>query len=125
MAPDDLAGESLLLLEEGHCLRDQALEVCGTTPHESREEVQATSLETLRQMVAAGIGCTLLPRLSTAAGTRPDRRLIELRPFTAPEPSRLIGLAWRPRSASAEAALRLGELIRQNLPKGLIELEKG
>jgi LysR family hydrogen peroxide-inducible transcriptional activator len=119
IAPDDLAGESLLLLEEGHCLRDQALEVCGTTPRESREAVQATSLETLRQMVAAGIGCTLLPRLSTAAGARPDRRLVELRGFIAPEPTRLIGLAWRPRSASAEAARRLGALIRGHLPSGV------
>jgi LysR family transcriptional regulator, hydrogen peroxide-inducible genes activator len=119
--PQDLADESLLLLEEGHCLRDQALDVCGTARRESREEVQATSLETLRQMVAAGIGCTLLPRLSTLGGARPDKRLIELRPFAAPEPARLIGLVWRARGARAEAARRLGELIRAHLPQGVLK----
>jgi len=117
----DLVDESLLLLEEGHCLRDQALEVCGTTKRESREEVQATSLETLRQMVAAGIGSTLLPRLSTLAGARPDERLIELRPFAPPEPARLIALVWRTRGAHAEAARRLGELIRVHLPPGVFK----
>lgn len=117
--PEDLRNECLLLLEEGHCLRDQALEVCGTTKNSSREEVQATSLETLRQMVAAGIGCTLMPQLSTQGGARPDKRLIELRPFARPVPTRLIGLVWRVRGARAEAARRLGELIRANLPSGV------
>jgi LysR family hydrogen peroxide-inducible transcriptional activator len=121
--PQDLADENLLLLAEGHCLRDQALDVCGTSMRASREEVQATSLETLRQMVAAGIGCTLLPRLSTLGGARPDKRLIELRPFTAPEPARLIGLAWRARGARAVAARRLGELIRAHLPRGVLALK--
>lgn len=117
--PEDLADEPLLLLAEGHCLRDQALEVCGTTASASREEVQATSLETLRQMVAAGVGSTLLPQLSTQGGARPDKRLIELRPFARPAPTRLIGLVWRARGARAEAARRLGELIRAHLPPGV------
>ena len=121
--PQDLADENLLLLAEGHCLRDQALEVCGTVRRESREEVQATSLETLRQMVAAGIGCTLLPRRATRGGARPDKRLIELRSFNAPEPARLIALVWRARGARAEAARRLGELIRADLPQGVIALK--
>jgi LysR family hydrogen peroxide-inducible transcriptional activator len=82
--------------------------------------VQATSLETLRQMVAAGIGCTLLPQLSTQGGARPDKRLIELRPFARPTPTRLIGLLWRARGARAEAARRLGELIRAHLPPGVL-----
>ena len=121
--PGDLANECLLLLEEGHCLRDQALDVCGTKQSVSREEVQATSLETLRQMVAAGIGCTLLPQLSTQGGARPDKRLIELRPFARPAPTRLIGLVWRARSARAEAVRRLGELIRAHLPRGVLALK--
>jgi len=121
--PQDLAEENLLLLAEGHCLRDQALDVCGTSMRASREEVQATSLETLRQMVAAGIGCTLLPRLATRGGARPDKRLIELRPFNAPEPARVIGLVWRARGARAEAARRLGELIRAHLPQGVFALK--
>lgn len=118
--PEDLEHESLLLLAEGHCLRGQALEVCGAATNESREEVQATSLETLRQMVAAGIGCTLLPQLSTRGGARPDQRLIELRPFGRPAPTRLIGLVWRARSARVEAVRQLGELIRANLPPGIL-----
>lgn len=118
--PEDLADESLLLLAEGHCLRDQALDVCGATASASREEVQATSLETLRQMVAAGVGCTLLPQLSTQGGARPDKRLIELRPFARPAPTRLIGLVWRARGARAEAARRLGEVIRAHLPPGVV-----
>ncbi|MEK7078972.1 MAG: hydrogen peroxide-inducible genes activator [Patescibacteria group bacterium] len=118
--PGDLAHECLLLLEEGHCLRDQALDVCGAAKSASREEVQATSLETLRQMVAAGIGCTLLPQLATQGGARPDKRLIELRPFARPAPTRLIGLLWRTRGARVEAARRLGELIRAHLPPGVL-----
>lgn len=117
--PEDLEHECLLLLEEGHCLRDQALEVCGAVKSEAREEVQSTSLETLRQMVAAGIGCTLLPQLSTQGGARPDKRLVDLRPFAHPAPSRLIGLVWRARGARAEAARRLGELIRSHRPPGV------
>ncbi len=118
--PQDLADENLLLLAEGHCLRDQALDVCGAAMRASREEVQATSLETLRQMVAAGVGCTLLPQLATQGGARPDKRLIELRPFARPTPTRLIGLLWRARGARAEAARRLGELIRAHLPPGVL-----
>lgn len=118
--PGDLAHECLLLLAEGHCLRDQALDVCGVAKSEAREEVQATSLETLRQMVAAGIGCTLLPQLATQGGARPDKRLIELRPFARPTPTRLIGLLWRARGARAETARQLGELIRAHLPPGVL-----
>jgi LysR family transcriptional regulator, hydrogen peroxide-inducible genes activator len=120
--PQDLADENLLLLAEGHCLRDQALEVCGTDRRESREEVRATSLETLRQMVAAGIGCTLMPQLSTQGGARPDKRLVELRPFARPAPTRLIGLVWRARAARAEAVRQLGTLIRSHLPSGVFAI---
>lgn len=98
----DLTGERLLLLEEGHCLRDQALEVCarvGTEEHSFR----ATSLETLRQMVAAGLGITLLPRLA-AEGPFASARGLVVRPFSPPAPSRLIGAAWR-RSTSRGAAI--------------------
>ena len=62
---DDLTGETLLLLEDGHCLRDQALEVCSRIDVKESEDYRATSLETLRQMVAAGLGITLLPELAT------------------------------------------------------------
>jgi len=102
LKPADLAGERLLLLEEGHCLRDQALEVCarvGTEEHSFR----ATSLETLRQMVAAGLGITLLPRLA-AEGPFASARGLVMRPFSPPAPSRVIGAAWR-RSTSRGAAI--------------------
>jgi LysR family hydrogen peroxide-inducible transcriptional activator len=99
----DLEGEKLLLLEEGHCLRDQALEVCA---HAGSEEqaFRATSLETLRQMVASGLGLTLLPELS-AAGPFASARGLAVRPFAPPVPSRVVGAAWR-RSTSRFDAIR-------------------
>ena len=60
----DLKGQTLLLLEDGHCLRDQALEVCSRVDVHEAEDFRATSLETLRQMVVAGLGITLLPELA-------------------------------------------------------------
>lgn len=98
----DLAGEKLLLLEEGHCLRDQALEVCARAGTEE-QDFRATSLETLRQMVAAGLGITLLPRLASEGPFASARGLI-VRPFSPPAPSRVIGAAWR-RSTSRAAAI--------------------
>ena len=99
----DLAGEKLLLLEEGHCLRDQALEVCERAGTEE-QDFRATSLETLRQMVAAGLGITLLPRLA-AEGPFASARGLAVRPFAPPAPNRVIGAAWR-RSTSRLAAIR-------------------
>jgi LysR family hydrogen peroxide-inducible transcriptional activator len=98
----DLEGEKLLLLEEGHCLRDQALEVCR---HVGTEEqaFRATSLETLRQMVASGLGLTLLPELAAAGPFAATRGLI-VRPLAPPAPHRVIGAAWR-RSTSRCAAI--------------------
>lgn len=113
----DLARENLLLLEEGHCMRDQALAICAEQPTDQREELKATSIETLRQMVAAGVGCTLLPQLASLPGAgslRDDAVLI--RRFAPPQPTRTIGLAWR-RHFPRESTLRaLGELIRERLP---------
>jgi LysR family hydrogen peroxide-inducible transcriptional activator len=98
----ELAGEKLLLLEEGHCLRDQALEVCERAGIEE-QDFRATSLETLRQMVAAGLGITLLPRLATE-GPFASTHGLTVRPFSPPAPSRVIGAAWR-RSTSRAAAI--------------------
>ncbi|MBS1201432.1 MAG: hypothetical protein H6R27_2110 [Proteobacteria bacterium] len=103
LKPADLAGETLLLLEDGHCLRDQALEVCGTVAVAEEQDFRATSLETLRQMVAAGLGVTLLPRLA-AEGPIAGARGLEIRPFAPPSPSRTVGAAWR-RSSTREAAI--------------------
>ena len=98
----DLSGEKLLLLEEGHCLRDQALDVCERAGTEE-QDFRATSLETLRQMVAAGLGITLLPRLA-AEGPFAWARGLVVRPFAPPSPNRVIGAAWR-RSTSRLPAI--------------------
>jgi LysR family transcriptional regulator, hydrogen peroxide-inducible genes activator len=105
----DLRGEKLLLLEEGHCLREQALEVCGNAGVSEGEDFRATSLETLRQMVAAGAGVTLLPELASR-GAYGNARGVKVRPFARPAPVRQIGAVWRrttPRRAAIDAVARV------------------
>jgi LysR family hydrogen peroxide-inducible transcriptional activator len=94
----DLAGETLLLLEDGHCLRDQALAVCGQVGVHEKQDFRATSLETLRQMVATGAGVTLLPELATLGAYRHARGVV-VRPFVHPAPVRKIGGVWRKTTA--------------------------
>ena len=120
----DLMGVQLLLLEDGHCLRDQALAVCGLPQPRGSEDFRGSSLETLRQMVAAGVGCTLLPALAAdaagAGGTNlTSARLIELRPFAAPVPSRTIGLAARRGFPRLEMVRAFAELIKRHAPQGV------
>jgi len=107
---DVLAGERLVLLEEGHCLRDQALAVCELAGHDGRAAVQGTSLPTVVQMVHAGLGVTLLPETAIARDIRPNERvaLLELQPES---PTRTVGLAWRTSSARGATFRMLGELI--------------
>jgi len=105
----DLSGEKLLLLEEGHCLRDQALEVCARVGTDE-QDFRATSLETLRQMVAAGLGLTLLPRLA-AEGPFASARGLVVRPFAPPSPNRVIGAAWRRSSSRGKAIAAVCDLI--------------
>src|SRR3954454_19213989 len=115
----DLTGEPVLLLEEGHCFREQALAVCNhPRPRErERESFAATSLDTLREMVASRIGITLLPALSVT-GASASNGSIEIRPFACPCPSRRIALAWR-REAARDAEFRiLARFLRDNLPPG-------
>ena len=116
----DLSGEKLLLLEEGHCLRDQALDVCERAGTEE-QDFRATSLETLRQMVAAGLGITLLPRLA-AEGPFASARGLVVRPFAPPAPNRVIGAAWR-RSTSRLGCDRRG--LRHHFPRRLICAKRG
>jgi LysR family hydrogen peroxide-inducible transcriptional activator len=100
-----LAHERLLLLEEGHCLRDQALSFCRLVTPEARESFGASSLATVVQMVAHGYGITLLPEMAVASEVH-DRKDIRLQHFPAPEPKREVGLAWRktsPRKADFHA----------------------
>jgi LysR family hydrogen peroxide-inducible transcriptional activator len=111
----DLKGEQLLLLEEGHCLRDQALEVCSRVGVTDQQDFRATSLETLRQMVATGAGVTLLPELAGRGAYR-NARGVALRPFARPAPKRHIGALWRKSSARRAAIDALCELIREHAP---------
>jgi len=104
LKPADLDGETLLLLEDGHCLRDQALEVCARVGVHESSDYRATSLETLRQMVAAGHGITLLPEMATR-GPYGDARSLVMRPFAKPVPQRHVGAVWR-RSSTRAAAIK-------------------
>jgi LysR family hydrogen peroxide-inducible transcriptional activator len=120
----ELAGQNVLLLEEGHCMRDQALAICGSTASDEREELKATSLETLRQMVAAGVGCTLLPALATLPGVGSVcDGLVRVRPFASPAPTRLIGIAWRHRYLREQTIKRLAQVILSSLPPGVEAVE--
>ncbi len=92
-----LQAEALLLLTEGHCLRDQALEFCSLAGTRERDEFRATSLETLRQMVASGMGITLLPQLTVQPPVQNPEGLV-LVPFESPAPNRRIALYWRKHS---------------------------
>ena len=87
----DLGGEEVLLLEDGHCLRDQALDVCHSNKATENTSFRATSLETLRQMVAANMGITLMPELATQRKGGSIRYL----PFNGTPPCRVVGLVWR------------------------------
>ncbi|MEO6155496.1 MAG: DNA-binding transcriptional regulator OxyR [Thermomonas sp.] len=119
MTLDQLANETLLLLEDGHCLRDQALDVCRLSGANEKNGFRATSLETLRQMVAAGVGVTLLPALSVHSPVVQPAN-IRLVKFRDPVPSRQIALVWR-RSSALDGFLHsfgetLGTLARAQLP---------
>src|SRR5215469_14795424 len=109
---DDLEGETLLLLEEGHCLRDQALEVCGRVGAGESQDFRATSLETLRQMVATGAGVTLLPELATK-GAYGDARGVVVLPFAKPAPARRVGAVWRKTTARRPAIDAVCKLIAE------------
>lgn len=93
VAPSELEKESLLLLEEGHCLRNQALNYCKNLPSPEGTTLGATSLATVMQMVAAGYGVTLLPEICADIEVRDSR--VNLLRFEDPQPARTVGLAWR------------------------------
>jgi len=107
---EDLKDETLLLLEDGHCLRDQALEVCSRVGLHEKQDFRATSLETLRQMVATGAGVTLLPELASR-GAYGNARGVSIRPFARPAPVRHIGAVWRKTTARRPAIDALCDLI--------------
>jgi LysR family transcriptional regulator, hydrogen peroxide-inducible genes activator len=110
----DLKGQTLLLLEDGHCLRDQALEVCSRIDVREAEDFRATSLETLRQMVIAGLGITLLPEMAVEAPFNSQRGLA-IRPFAKPTPSRTVGAVWRKTSTRAAAITAVCDVISETI----------
>jgi len=111
-----LTHDRLLLLEEGHCLRDQALSYCHMLTPEARDSFGASSLATIVQMVANGYGITLLPEMAIASEihTGGDIRLLR---FRAPEPKREIGLAWRKTSPRKADFIQFAELLREVAPR--------
>jgi LysR family hydrogen peroxide-inducible transcriptional activator len=111
---EDLKDESLLLLDDGHCLRDQALEVCSRVGVQEKQDFRATSLETLRQMVATGAGITLLPEMASQ-GAYGKAQGVVVRPFAKPAPSRKIGAVWRKTSARLQAIEAICKVIEENV----------
>ena len=110
----DLEGEEVLLLEDGHCFRDQALEVCQAHRGIESKSYSATSLETLRQLVTAGVGVTLIPQLAVPASANEGE--VHYIPFsnTGPDqPMRSLGLCWRATSTRAELLQQVAEMLRE------------
>jgi LysR family transcriptional regulator, hydrogen peroxide-inducible genes activator len=112
MRVDDLRAEQLLLLEEGHCLRDQALALCNAAQPSTMRRFGATSLATILQMVASGYGATLVPEIAVAAEIKTQAKL-KLTRFRAPEPSRTIALAWRATTPRKPQLRRLASLLQE------------
>jgi LysR family hydrogen peroxide-inducible transcriptional activator len=106
----DLKGQTLLLLEDGHCLRDQALEVCSRVDVREAEDFRATSLETLRQMVVAGLGVTLLPETAVESPFGSQRGLT-IRQFAKPAPSRSVGAVWRKSTTRGAAIFAVCDVV--------------
>jgi len=108
----DLENENLLLLADGHCLRDQALEACRLTGATTETGFQATSLETIRHMVAANAGITLLPKM--AVDSVPEQPEVVIRPFEGTAASRLVGMLWRETSAHRLCCEAIAAAIRED-----------
>lgn len=102
----------LLLLEEGHCFRDQALSFCSQQSAPPRELLDGSSLSTLVQMVGAGIGVTLIPDMAVAVETRSAP--VSIARFADPQPSRTIGMVWRNSSPLSKQLLQISEVVRQS-----------
>jgi LysR family hydrogen peroxide-inducible transcriptional activator len=117
----DLGGQKLLLLAEGHCLREQALAICGQQSRKnlaSPDVLRANSLETVCAMVAAGLGCTLLPALAVPR-LAAEGSGVEVRPFKAAGASRRIGLLWRTNFPRGDDLVTFGSFIQDSLPGDL------
>ncbi len=110
VAPDSPALERLMLLEEGHCMREQALAVCHSVKPVAMASYGATSLTTLLQMVAHGLGVTLIPEM--AMGAARGIRDLKVVPFMEPVPARTVCLAWRRNSLRHDECLELAKIVR-------------
>jgi LysR family hydrogen peroxide-inducible transcriptional activator len=110
LSPEHLKNEDVLLLEDGHCLRDHALSVCRATPGKRSAQVSATSLHTLVQMVGGGMGVTLLPKIAAEAGAAAGVD-VTIRPFAEPVIGRSIGMAWREGGPREGEARGLAEVL--------------
>jgi LysR family hydrogen peroxide-inducible transcriptional activator len=117
---DMVEGDRLLLLEEGHCLRDQALTYCSLQQVDAVNTFGASSLSTIVEMVSAGLGITLLPEI--CVGVEGRSRDIKVIRFVDPEPSRSIGLAWRRSSPRRDDFLALAKLVAE---AGQVSLKRG
>jgi len=109
----DLEGEKLLLLEDGHCLRDHALSACNLQPESARKTFRAASLPTLIQMTAQGYGLTLLPEMVVHQGFLPET--VDILPFAKPVPTRQIGLAWPDKTLLSEEIDLISRKIQSTL----------
>jgi len=116
----DIKKQEMLLLEEGHCLRGQALDICFSAGATEYSGFQATSLETLRYMVAEGIGMTLMPELAVPSHTRKDDPIHYIQ-FNHPQPSRRIGLLYRKGSYRETTFITLTEIMRDRVEKSLLK----
>jgi LysR family transcriptional regulator, hydrogen peroxide-inducible genes activator len=126
VAQADLGGEHLLLLEEGHCLRDQTLAVGHAAGASELDDFRASSLATVVQMVASGYGCTILPELALPVEVG-DRQGIHVVEFKTPPPVRTVGLAWRRTSPRRREFVAFGQVVVEALgkpPLGALEGEQ-
>jgi LysR family hydrogen peroxide-inducible transcriptional activator len=108
---DSLREMRLLLLEEGHCFRDQALSFCNLPSGPPREVLDASSLSTLVQMVSAGMGVTLIPEMAVPVETRSAS--VSISRFEVPEPRRTVGMVWRKSSPLAGQLTEIADIVRQ------------
>ena len=114
---EDLRGETLLLLGEGHCLRGQVLEVCSYAMTKERKDFQDTSLETIRHMVSTGIGITLIPQTAIFSNILNQNSPIKYIPFSKPAPARRVGLLFRKNSNRKTCFQNLSNLIQKIINK--------
>lgn len=118
--PEDLGQEPVLLLGAGNCFRDQVLQVCpnlarSSTANGMQQTLEGSSLETIRYMVASGVGMTILP-CTAASTTREENSMLRFRPFTSPSPKRRVALVWRKSFTRPQAVEVVRQAILQAIP---------